>query len=120
MSKGAWLVVWSLALFSILAVDRWAATASVNRKKERGYPPASVVQYDTNLTDDQLLELAMALGEGWIGAAKGSANYVGLVVSTGVGGGIVLDGQLLNGNDGKSLAGVDSMIPETTKGKAAQ
>ena len=58
MSKGAWLVVWSLALFSILAVDRWAATASVNRKKERGYPPASVVQYDTNLTDDQLLELA--------------------------------------------------------------
>ena len=30
---------------------------------------------------------ALALGEGWVGAAKGRADYVALVVSTGVGGG---------------------------------
>ena len=33
---------------------------------------------------------ALALGEGWVGAAKGVANYIAMVVSTGIGGGIVL------------------------------
>ena len=40
---------------------------------------------------------ALTLGEGWVGAARGVANYLGLVVSTGVGGGIVLNGRLLDG-----------------------
>ena len=33
---------------------------------------------------------ALALGEGWKGAAVGVSDYIGMVVSTGVGGGIVL------------------------------
>jgi glucokinase len=40
---------------------------------------------------------ALTLGEGWIGAARGEHNYLGMVVSTGVGGGIVVDGRLLDG-----------------------
>jgi glucokinase len=40
---------------------------------------------------------ALALGEGWCGAARGVQDFVSLVVSTGVGGGIVLDGRLLEG-----------------------
>ncbi len=40
---------------------------------------------------------ALALGEGWLGAAVGVADYLAMVVSTGVGGGIVLDGRLLDG-----------------------
>jgi glucokinase len=40
---------------------------------------------------------AFALAEGWLGAAVGSDNFLGMVVSTGVGGGIVLDGRLLDG-----------------------
>jgi glucokinase len=40
---------------------------------------------------------ALALAEGWQGAAVGCPNYLGMVVSTGVGGGIVLDGRLLDG-----------------------
>ncbi len=40
---------------------------------------------------------ALALGEGWKGAAQDVDDYVGMVVSTGVGGGIVLDGRLLDG-----------------------
>jgi len=40
---------------------------------------------------------ALALGEGWRGAAHGVDDFVALVVSTGVGGGIVLDGRLLDG-----------------------
>jgi glucokinase len=45
---------------------------------------------------------ALALGEGWVGAAAGCDNFVGIVVSTGVGGGIVLDGRLLDGADGNA------------------
>ena len=45
---------------------------------------------------------ALALGEGWLGAAQGSANYLAMVVSTGVGGGIVVDGRLLDGEGGNA------------------
>ncbi len=45
---------------------------------------------------------AFALGEGWVGAAAGESDYVGMVVSTGVGGGIVCNGRLLDGADGNA------------------
>ncbi len=45
---------------------------------------------------------ALALAEGWMGAAKGERNFIAMVVSTGVGGGIVLDGRLLDGDDGNA------------------
>lgn len=45
---------------------------------------------------------ALALGEGRFGAARGLSNYLSMVVSTGVGGGIVLDGRLLDGRDGNA------------------
>lgn len=45
---------------------------------------------------------ALALGEGWRGAAAGCTDFVGMVVSTGVGGGIVLDGRLLGGAAGNA------------------
>jgi glucokinase len=45
---------------------------------------------------------ALALAEGWRGAAAGHDNYIGMVVSTGVGGGIVLDGRLLDGATGNA------------------
>jgi glucokinase len=45
---------------------------------------------------------ALALGEGWLGAARGVDNYVAMVVSTGVGGGIVVDGRLLDGTHGNA------------------
>ena len=45
---------------------------------------------------------ALALGEGWRGAAQGESDYLAMVVSTGVGGGIVLDGRLLDGAAGNA------------------
>lgn len=45
---------------------------------------------------------ALALAEGWVGAAVGRSNYISMVVSTGVGGGIVLDGRLLDGQTGNA------------------
>lgn len=45
---------------------------------------------------------ALALGEGWRGAARGQRDFIAMVVSTGVGGGIVLDGRLLDGAAGNA------------------
>lgn len=45
---------------------------------------------------------ALALGEGWIGAAAGQRSFIAMVVSTGIGGGIVLDGRLLDGGTGNA------------------
>jgi glucokinase len=45
---------------------------------------------------------ALALADGWVGEAAGVDNYVSMVVSTGVGGGIVLNGRLLDGRDGNA------------------
>jgi glucokinase len=45
---------------------------------------------------------ALALGEGWVGAATGERDFIGMVVSTGVGGGIVCDGRLLDGTGGNA------------------
>jgi glucokinase len=45
---------------------------------------------------------ALALAEGWRGEAAGVRSFIGMVVSTGVGGGIVLDGRLLDGDGGNA------------------
>lgn len=41
---------------------------------------------------------ALALAEGHFGAARGLSSYLSMVVSTGIGGGIVLNGRLLDGD----------------------
>lgn len=46
--------------------------------------------------------VCMALGEHRHGAGRGSGNMVGLVVSTGVGGGLVLDGRPFGGRTGNA------------------
>lgn len=45
---------------------------------------------------------ALALGERWLGAARSVDDFIALVVSTGIGGGIVLDGRLLDGASGNA------------------
>ena len=45
---------------------------------------------------------AVVLGETWCGAAVGCRDVIGMVVSTGVGGGIITDGRLLDGNSGNA------------------
>ncbi len=46
--------------------------------------------------------LCMALGERWHGAARGAHFLLGMVVSTGVGGGLVLDGAPYDGRTGNA------------------
>jgi glucokinase len=45
---------------------------------------------------------ALALAEGWLGGARGKKNYLAMVVSSGVGGGLVLDGRLVDGRSGNA------------------
>lgn len=46
--------------------------------------------------------ICMAAGEHWRGAGRGRSCMLGMVVSTGVGGGLVLDGKLVNGATGNA------------------
>ncbi len=43
---------------------------------------------------------AFTMGEGWVGAARGSIHYCGITLGTGVGGGIVVEGKILHGAGG--------------------
>lgn len=80
-----------------------AEVSPLNIESWRGFPLrarlAELTGLPTFVDNDAK---ALALGEGWTGAAAGSANYLGMVVSTGVGGGIVLDGRLLDGRLGNA------------------
>ncbi|AZC13039.1 ROK family protein [Microbacterium sp. ABRD28] len=44
----------------------------------------------------------IALAEHWLGATRGAATSLGMVVSTGVGGGLIVDGRLLSGTTGNA------------------
>ena len=46
--------------------------------------------------------VCVAVGEHWRGAGRGRANVLGMVVSTGVGGGLVLGGHLVDGYSGNA------------------
>ncbi|RJQ83449.1 ROK family protein [Pseudonocardiaceae bacterium YIM PH 21723] len=46
--------------------------------------------------------ICMALGEHWRGAGQGSRHMLGIVVSTGIGGGMVIDGKPFNGHSGNA------------------
>jgi glucokinase len=75
-----------------------ATVSPLNIHPWRGFPLRSAIAEHVGLptfVDNDAK--ALALGEGWIGAARGVRNFMAMVVSTGVGGGIVLDGRLLHG-----------------------
>ena len=44
----------------------------------------------------------IALAEHWVGAARGERNLMGMVVSTGIGGGLIVDGRVIAGPTGNA------------------
>ena len=79
------------------------AVSPLNIPSWRGFPLQARLATHTGLptfVDNDAK--ALALGEGWVGAAAGVQNFIAMVVSTGVGGGIVLDGRLLDGASGNA------------------
>ncbi|MGD9702083.1 MAG: ROK family protein [Acidimicrobiia bacterium] len=79
------------------------AVSPLNIPRWRSFPLHDAIARHTGLptTVDNDAK-ALALAEGWLGAAAGVDDFIGLVVSTGVGGGIVLDGRLLDGASGNA------------------
>jgi glucokinase len=60
---------------------------------------ASFPGVDVRLANDAI---ALAVGEHWRGAGRGSRNFLGMVVSTGVGGGLVIDDRVVEGSSGNA------------------
>ncbi|MBU3752144.1 MAG: ROK family protein [Mycobacterium sp.] len=76
----------------------------VNIAAWRGFPvrdrvAAAVPGVPVRLAGDGL---CMALGEHWRGAGQGAAFMLGMVISTGIGGGLVLDGAPYDGRTGNA------------------
>jgi glucokinase len=85
-------------------MDTGAGTVSpLNIPGWRGFPlrarVGALTGLPTALDNDAK---ALALAEGWVGAARGCRNFLAMVVSTGIGGGIVLDGRLVDGTSGNA------------------
>lgn len=84
---------WPQGVVSPLNIPAWRDFPLRVRLAEL-YPGATV-----RLANDAI---AMAVGEHWRGAGVGARNLLGVVVSTGVGGGLVLDGRVCFGESGNA------------------
>lgn len=82
----------------------------VNMPQVAGFPLADAVRdavvVDAGVVDAQVTLRhdggALALAESWLGATAGSRASLSIVVSTGIGGGIVIDGRPIGGSSGNA------------------
>lgn len=93
-----------IGLASAGPIDRIAGTVSpVNIGAWRGFPLRERLAGRFGLPVRLLGDgIAIAIAEHWLGAARGRANALGMVVSTGVGGGLVLGGRVHFGATGNA------------------
>lgn len=84
---------WPSGLVSPLNIPAWRAFPLRGRLAERFAGVPVRVHNDA---------ICMAAGEHWRGAGRGTSNMLGMVVSTGVGGGLILDGALIEGTSGNA------------------
>lgn len=101
----SWSRVSALGIGSAGPVDASAGTVSpVNVPGWRDYPLVERVRAATGDLPVELIGdgVAITAAEHWQGAARGHANALCMVVSTGVGGGLVLNGQLHPGPTGNA------------------
>ena len=84
---------WPAGVVSPLYIPAWHAFPLRSRLQERlrGIP--------VRVHNDAI---CLAVGEHWRGAGRGKDNVLGIVVSTGVGGGLILDGRVLEGASGNA------------------
>ncbi|MFI1471882.1 ROK family protein [Streptomyces wuyuanensis] len=101
----SWLHVTAVGIGSAGPVDAHAGTVSpVNVPGWRGYPLVDRVRAATGGLPVELVGdgVAMTAAEHWQGAARGYDDALCMVVSTGVGGGLVLGGRLHPGPTGNA------------------
>jgi glucokinase len=83
---------WPEGEVSPLNIPAWSGFPLRQRLEERFGVPV-------RLHNDAV---CVAVAEHWLGAGRGRGNVLGMVVSTGVGGGLVLDGHLVAGGSGNA------------------
>ncbi|GLW62107.1 sugar kinase [Actinomadura rubrobrunea] len=86
-------MTWPDGEVSPLNVPAWRRFPLRRRLRER-YPGLPVRVHND--------AVCVAVGEHWRGAGRGRDNVLGMVVSTGVGGGLVLGGRLVDGASGNA------------------
>ena len=77
---------------SPLNIPAWRNFALVDRMRE-SFGARVVIDNDAK---------ALALGEAWYGAGIGLSNFLAMVVSTGIGGGLIMNGELIEGATGNA------------------
>jgi glucokinase len=90
-------------------IDRAAGAISpLNVPSWRGYPMRALVErivtaagHDVPVTLE-MDGVAIVLAEHWVGAAQGYRNVMGMVVSTGIGGGIIANDRVITGATGNA------------------
>jgi glucokinase len=103
-AEPAWSAVPAVGIGSAGPIDASRGTVSpVNIPDWREFPLVAHVAEHTGLPVTLAGDgVAMAAGEHWRGAARGRRNALCMVVSTGVGGGLILDGRLRTGPSGNA------------------
>jgi glucokinase len=84
---------WPDGLVSPLNIPAWRGFP-LRARLEKRFPDAPV-----RLRGDAV---CVAAGEHWRGAGRGTSDMLGVVISTGIGGGLVLDGRLVSGATGNA------------------
>ncbi|MCO5992751.1 ROK family protein [Actinoallomurus rhizosphaericola] len=84
---------WPAGKVSPLNIPAWRGFPLRERLQER-YPDLPVRVHND--------AIAFAAGEHWRGAGRGRGDMLGMVVSTGVGGGLILGGRLVDGVSGNA------------------
>ncbi|HLZ37515.1 MAG TPA: ROK family protein [Mycobacteriales bacterium] len=86
-------MTWPAGEVSPINMPAWRGFPLRERLRER-YPRVPVRVHND--------AVCLAVGEHWRGAGRGADNVLGMVVSTGVGGGLVLGGRLVDGASGNA------------------
>ena len=81
----------------------------------RGFPLARLVEERTGLAETvlRLDGLCILLAEYWAGSLAGVRTAMGMVVSTGIGGGLIVEGRLVGGRTGNAGHVGQILLPDT-------
>ncbi len=86
-------MAWPEGVVSPLNLPQWREFPLAARLRER-WPNGPVRVHND--------AVCVAIAEHWIGSAAGHANALGMVVSTGIGGGLILNGRVFSGGLGNA------------------
>ncbi len=86
-------MLWPSGAVTPLNIPAWRDFPLRERLRER-YPKIPVRVHND--------AMCVAVGEHWRGAGRGNDNVLGMVISTGVGGGLILNGRLIDGANGNA------------------